>query len=50
VEQGDAAANGVDVGEGVALNGEDVGVESGREPGLAVGEVARGGRVAGRGG
>lgn len=40
MEQGDAAVDGVDVGERVAVDGEDVGVEAGREPTLAAGEIA----------
>ena len=48
MEQGDAAVDGVDVGEGVAVDGENVGVEAGREPALAIGEIARGGCVVGR--
>ena len=48
VEQGDAAVDGVDVGEGVAVDGEDVSVEARRKPTLTVREVARGGCVVGR--
>jgi hypothetical protein len=48
VVQGDAAVNGVDAGEGVAVDGEDVGVEAGRESALAAGEVACGGCALGR--
>jgi len=42
VEHRDAAVDGVDVGEGVAVDGDDVGVETGRKPALTVREVARG--------
>ena len=48
VEDRDAAVDGVDVGEGVAVDGDDVGVEARREPALTVREVARGSCVVGR--